>query len=158
MLLLLTKLLLLTALAGADVDFEGLTCRTDFPKTLPGRLMSDHAPARLEQDYRKLGLKHLGRVDGEFDVNVASWRLCGQTYLISKKLHKVGAVVKISGKSAPIWGHCTPNFAAAGSPAILLSSEANERRIVHAWGVSFDSAKLNLVNLKDYTCKPGPGP
>src|SRR5712692_2768924 len=78
---------------GAD-GFESVRCGSDVRKVLLGRKTSNETIVVLEERHKELGLKHLGADEISDRVNLITWRICGEEYVVLEDGDVVKDVLK----------------------------------------------------------------
>ena len=71
----------MSSIYGAD-GFDSVRCGSDIRKALLGRTMSNEKIVVLEERHKDLGLKDVGASEISDRLNVISWRICGEEYVL----------------------------------------------------------------------------
>jgi hypothetical protein len=78
---LVIALFCMSSIYGAD-GFDSVRCGSDVRKALLGRTMSNEKIVVLEERHKDLGLKDVGASEISDRLNVISWRICGEEYVL----------------------------------------------------------------------------
>ena len=79
--MLVVPLLCSSSICDAD-GFDSVRCGSDIRKALIGGKMSNEKIVVLEERHKDLGLKDLGASEISDSLNVISWRICGEEYVL----------------------------------------------------------------------------
>jgi len=136
-----------------DADgFDAVRCGSDVRKALIGRKMSNEPIVVLEERHRDLGLKDLGASETSDTLNVISWRICGEEYVLLEDKDTVRDVLKFpkhSKESPAFVGSCQLNGQDVAGTAIgVLKNENGEKILpaINAWKI--DDKQMKFVELK----------
>jgi hypothetical protein len=92
MFMLVVPLLCSSTVCDAD-GFDSVRCGSDVRKALIGRKMSNETIVVLEERHKNLELKDLGASEISDRLNVISWRICGEEYVLLEDKDTVRDVV-----------------------------------------------------------------
>ena len=150
-LMLVIPLFCMTSIYGAD-GFDSIRCGSDIRKALLGRKMSNETIVALEERHKNLGLKDLGASEISDRLNVISWRICGEEYVLLEDKHAVRDVLKFPkhSKDSPAFiGSCRLNGHDVPGTAIgVLKNENGGASLpaMSAWKI--DDKQMKFVELK----------
>ena len=150
-LMLVIPLFCMTSIYGAD-GFDSIRCGSDIRKALLGRKMSNETIVALEERHKNLGLKDLGASEISDRLNVISWRICGEEYVLLEDKHAVRDVLKFPkhSKDSPAFiGSCRLNVHDVLGTAIgVLKNENGGASLpaMSAWKI--DDKQMKFVELK----------
>ena len=108
---LVIPLFCMTSTYGAD-GFDSARCGSEVRKALLGHTMSNEKIVVLEARHKDLGLKHVGASEVSDRLNVISWRICGEEYVLLEDKDAVRDVLKFpkhSKESPQFVGSCQLN-------------------------------------------------
>ena len=148
---LVLPLLCLSGVYAAD-EFESVRCGSDIRKALLGRKMSNEKIVVLEERHKDLGLKDVGASEISDRLNVISWRICGEEYVLLEDKDVVRDVLKFPkhSKDSPAFiGSCQLNGHEVPGTAIGVLRNENGVAIlpaVSAWKI--DDKQMKFVELK----------
>jgi len=140
-----------SSIYGAD-GFDSVHCGSDVRKALLGYTMSNEPIAVLEQRHKDLGLKDVGTSEISDRLNVISWRICGEEYVLLEDKDVVRDVLKFPkhSKDSPAFiGSCQLNGHDVPGTAIGVLKNENGVAIlpaVSAWKI--DDKQMKFVELK----------
>jgi len=136
-----------------DADgFDSVRCGSDVRKALISRKMSNETIVVLEERHKDLGLKDLGASEISDSLNVISWRICGEEYVLLEDKDTVRDVLKFpkhSKESPAFIGSCQLNGQNVPGTAIGILKNENDTKIlpaVSAWKI--DEKQMKFVELK----------
>src|SRR6266550_1759123 len=136
-----------------DADgFDSVLCGSDVRKALLGRTMSNETIIVLEQRHKDLGLKDVGASEISDRLNVISWQICGEEYVLLEDKDVVRDVLKFpkhSKESPAFIGSCQLNGHDVPATAIGVLKNENGGAIlpaVSAWKI--DDKQMKFVELK----------
>jgi hypothetical protein len=151
MFMLVVPLLCSSSICDAD-GFDSVRCGSDVRKALIGRKMSNEKIVVLEERHKDLGLKDLGASEISDSLNVISWRICGEEYVLLEDKDMVRDVLKFP-KHSKDWpafiGSCQLNGQNVPGTAIGILKNENDTKIlpaVSAWKI--DEKQMKFVELK----------
>lgn len=150
-LMLVIPLFCMTSIYGAD-GFDSIRCGSDIRKALLGRKMSNETIVALEERHKNLGLKDLGASEISDRLNVISWRICGEEYVLLEDKHAVRDVLKFPkhSKDSPAFiGSCRLNgHDVLGTAIGVLKNENGGASLpaMSAWKI--DDKQMKFVELK----------
>jgi hypothetical protein len=127
---------------AVDLTFEKLSWAT----------MSNETIVVLEERHKELGLKHVGASEISDRLNVISWRICGEEYVLLEDKDVVRNVLKFPkhSKDSPAFiGSCQLNGHDVPGTAIGVLKNENGVAIlpaVSAWKI--DDKQMKFVELK----------
>jgi len=148
---LVIPLFFMTSSYGAD-GFDSVRCGSDVRKALVGRKMSNEKIVVLEERHKDLGLKDVGASEISDRLNVISWRICGEEYVLLEDKDVVRDVLKFPkhSKDSPAFiGSCQLNGHDVPGTAIGVLKNENGVEIlpaVSAWKI--DDKQMKFVELK----------
>ena len=148
---LVIPLFCMTSIYGAD-GFDSVRCGSDVRKALLGRTMSNETIVVLEERHKDLGLKDVGASEISDRLNVISWRICGEEYVLLEDKDVVRDVLKFPkhSKDSPAFiGSCQLNGHDVPGTAIgVLKNESGVAILpaVAAWKI--DDKQMKFVELK----------
>ena len=151
MFMLVVPLLCSSSICDAD-GFDSVRCGSDVRKALIGRKMSNETIVVREERHKDLGLKDLGASEISDSLNVISWRICGEEYVLLEDKDTVRDVLKFpkhSKESPAFIGSCQINGQNVPGTAIGILKNENDTRIlpaVSAWKI--DEKQMKFVELK----------
>jgi hypothetical protein len=114
--------------------------------------MSNETIVVLEERHKDLGLKDLGASEISDSLNVISWRICGEEYVLLEDKDTVRDVLKFpkhSKESPAFIGSCQLNGQNVPGTAIGVLKNENDTKIlpaVSAWKI--DEKQMKFVELK----------
>ena len=141
----------MSSIYGAD-GFDSVRCGSDVRKALLGHTMSNETTVVLEQRHKDLGLKDVGASEISDRLNVISWRICGEEYVLLEDQDVVRYVLKFpkhSKESPGFIGSCQLNGRDVPGTAIGVLKNENGAEIlpaVSAWKI--DDKQMKFVELK----------
>ena len=141
----------MSSIYGAD-GFDSVRCGSDIRKALLGRTMSNGTIVVLEERHKDLGLKDVGASEISDRLNVISWRICGEEYVLLEDKDVVRDVLKFPkhSKDSPAFiGSCQLNGHDVPGTAIGVLKNENGVAIlpaVSAWKI--DDKQMKFVELK----------
>jgi len=136
---------------GTD-GFDSVRCGSDVRKALLGRIMSNEKIVVLEERHKDLGLKDVGATAISDHLNVISWLICGEEYVLLEDKDVVRDVLKFlkhSKESPAFIGSCQLNGRDVPGTAIGLLKRENGVTMlpaVRAWKI--DDKQMKFVELK----------
>ena len=151
MFMLVVPLLCSGTVCDAD-GFDSVRCGSDVRKDLIGRKMSNETIVVLEERHKDLGLKDLGASEISDHLNVISWRICGEEYVLLEDKDTVRDVLKFpkhSKESPAFIGSCQLNGQNVPGTVIGVLKNENDTKIlpaVSAWKI--DEKQMKFVELK----------
>src|ERR1700716_2802992 len=138
--MLVLPLLWMNSVYAAD-GFDSVRCGSDVRKALLGRRMSNERIVVLEERHKDLGFKHLGADEISDRLNLITWRICGEEYVLLEDRDVVRDVLKFpkhSKDSPQFIGSCQLNGHDVPGTAIgVLKNEAGFATLsaVIAWKI-----------------------
>jgi hypothetical protein len=153
-------LLLFCAVAASPRDgFSGVTCGSDIPKALIGRVMPNERVAVTESRHKDLGLKDLGGTEISDRLFCASWRICGNEYMWLQDSHNVVRDVLTFPEHSKRWpefiGECQNNGKkVSGQIVAILDNEEGKDTLSAkvAWKIDEKGAKFIKVPTDGLRC------
>jgi hypothetical protein len=141
----------MSSIYGAD-GFDSVRCGSDIRKALLGRTMSNEKIVVLEERHKELGLKDVGASEISDRLNVISWRICGEEYVLLEDKDVVRDVLKFPkhSKDSPAFiGSC--QLSGHDVPGTAIGVLKNENGVailpaVSAWKI--DDKQMKFVELK----------
>src|SRR6266478_5111026 len=136
---------------GAD-GFDSVRCGSDVRKALLGHIMSNETIVVLEQRHKDLGLKDVGASEISDRLNVISWRICGEEYVLLEDKDVVRDILKFPkhSKDSPAFiGSCQLNgHDVPGSAIGVLKNGHGVEMLpaVIAWKI--DDKQMKFVKLQ----------
>ncbi len=94
----------MTSVYAAD-GFESVRCGSDIKKALVGRKTSNERVVVIEARHKDLGLNDLGADEISDNLNLITWLICGEEYVVLEDGNVVRDVLKIQKHSKD-----TPEF------------------------------------------------
>ena len=149
--MLLILLLCGSGICAAD-GFDSVRCGSDVRKALLGRTMSNEKIVVLEERHKDLELKDVGASEISDRLNVISWRICGEEYVLLEDKDVVRDVLKFPNhsKDSPAFiGSCQLNGHDIPGTAIGVLKNQNgveSLPAVSAWKI--DDKQMKFVELK----------
>lgn len=140
-----------SSIYGVD-GFEAVRCGSDIAKALRGRKTSNERIVVLEERHKDLGLKHLGADEISDRLNLITWRICGEEYVLLEDRDVVRDVLKFpkhSKDSPQFIGSCQLNGHDVPGTAIgVLKNEGSFATLsaVIAWKI--DEKQKEFVQLQ----------
>jgi hypothetical protein len=140
-----------SSICNAD-GFDSVRCGSDVPKALLGRTMPNEKIVVIEERHKDLGLKDLGGTEVSDHLFLASWRICGDEYVLLEDHDVVRDVLKFpkhSKDSPQFIGGCQLNGHDVPGTAIgVLKNEAGVENLpaVVAWKI--DDKQMKFVKLE----------
>jgi hypothetical protein len=142
----------------AGDGFESVRCGSDVQKALVGRKTSNETIMVLEQRHKDLELKHLGADEISDRLNLITWRICGEEYVVLEDGDVVRDVLKFPkhSKESPQFigscqlnGHDMPGFAIG-----VLKNEEGAAMLaaVSAWKIDEKQKKFVQVQTEGLRC------
>src|SRR5438046_5395405 len=116
-----------SSICGAD-GFDSVRCGSDVRKALLGRIMSNETIVVLEERHKDLGLKDVGASEISDRLDVISWRICGEEYVLLEDKDVPRDVLKFpkhSKDSPAVIGSCQLNGHDVPGTAIGLLNNEN---------------------------------
>jgi hypothetical protein len=147
-LMLVLSLFCSSSIYAAD-GFDSIRCGSDIRKALLGRKMSNETIVVLEERHKDLGLKDVGASEISDRLNVISWRICGEEYVLLEDKDVVRKFPKHSKDSPAFIGSCQLNGHEVPGTAIGVLRNENGVAIlsaVSAWKI--DDKQMKFVELK----------
>ena len=150
-LMLVLSLFCSSSIYAAD-GFDSIRCGSDIRKALLGRKMSNETIVVLEERHKDLGLKDVGASEISDRLNVISWRICGEEYVLLEDKDVVRDVLKFPkhSKDSPAFiVSCQLNGHEVPGTAISVLRNENSVAIlsaVSAWKI--DDKQMKFVELK----------
>src|ERR1700693_426379 len=147
----------MSSIFGAD-GFESVRCGSDIPKALLGRKTSNETIVVLEQRHKDLGLQHLGASEISDRLNLITWRICGDEYVVLEDGDAVKDVLKFpkhSKDSPQFIGSCQLNGHDLPGTAIgVLKNDkgAEVPPAVIAWKIDEKQAKFVTLQIEGLRC------
>ena len=141
----------MSSVYGAD-GFDSVRCGSDVRKALLGHTMSNETIVVLEESHKELGLKDVGGAEISDRLNVISWLICGEEYVLLEDKDVVRDVLKFPkhSKDSPAFiGSCQSNGHDVPGTAIGVLKNENSVAIlpaVSAWKI--DDKQMKFVELK----------
>jgi len=141
----------MTSIYDAD-GFDSVRCGSDVRKALLGRTMSNEKIVVLEERHKDLELKDVGASEISDRLNVISWRICGEEYVLLEDKDVVRDVLKFPNhsKDSPAFiGSCQLNGHDIPGTAIGVLKNQNgveSLPAVSAWKI--DDKQMKFVELK----------
>jgi hypothetical protein len=155
--MLILPLFCVSSIYGAD-GFEAVRCGSDIAKALRGRKTSNERIVVVEARHKDLGLKHLGADEISDRVNLITWRICGEEYVVLEDGDVVKDVLKFPkhSKDAPQFigscqlnGHDLPGFAIG----VLKNEEgAAMLQALSAWKIDEKQKKFVTLQTEGLRC------
>jgi hypothetical protein len=136
----------MTSIYGAD-GFDSVRCGSDIRKALLGRTMSNENIVVLEERHKDVGASEISD-----RLNVISWQICGEEYVLLEDKDVVRDVLKFPkhSKDSPAFiGSCQLNGHDVPGTAIGVLKNENGVAIlssVSAWKI--DDKHMKFVELK----------
>jgi hypothetical protein len=144
-------LFFMTSICNAD-GFDPVRCGSDVRKALVGRKMPNEKIVAIEERHKDLGLKDLGASEISDRLNLISWRICREEYVLLEDKDVVRDVLKFpkhSKESPAFIGSCQLNGHDLPGTAIGVLSNENGVQIlpaVSAWKI--DEKQMKFVQLQ----------
>src|SRR6266481_1458888 len=154
---LVIPLFCMTSIYGAD-GFDSVRCGSDVRKALLGRKMSNETIVVLEERHKDLGLKDVGASEISDRLNVISWRICGEEYVLLEDKDVVRDVLKFpkhSKESPQFIGSCQLNgHDVPGSAIGVLKNEHGVEMLpaVIAWKIDDEQMKFVKLQTEGLRC------
>jgi hypothetical protein len=158
----LTIVVLLLFYSGAyspDDGFGNLRCGSDIPKAIIGRHMNNESVAAIESRHKDIGLKNLGGIEISDKLFSASWKICGNEYML---LEDGGSIVRDALKipeHSKRWplsiGECHVNGAKAqGSTVAILDNDGGKATLSAkaAWKIDERGKKFAEISTAGLLC------
>ncbi len=135
---------------GGD-GFDSVRCGSDVRKALLGHTMSNETIVVLEERHKDLGLKDVGASEISDRLNVISWRICGEEYVLLEDKDVVRDVLKFPkhSKDSPAFiGSCQLNGNDLPGTAIGVLKNENGVAILPAASAWKIDKQMKFVELK----------
>jgi len=139
--------------------FSGVQCGSDVAKALIGRTMRNEKSAVLESRHKNIGLKDLGGDEISDGLFSASWKICGDEYMLLESRSVIRDVLKVpehSKKSPEFMGSgCQINGKATSKSiiAILNNEEGKDNLSAKAaWEIDKKLAKFVKLSTEGLSC------
>jgi hypothetical protein len=142
----------------ASDGFESVRCGSDVRKALLGRKTSNERIVVLQERHKDLGLKDLGTDEISDRLNLITWRICGEEYVVLEDGDVVEDVLKFPkhSKELPQFsgtcqlnGHDLPGYAIG----VLKNQEgAAMLQAVSAWKIDEKQKKLVPLQTEGLRC------
>jgi hypothetical protein len=154
-------LLLLLAFAPAcwaGDGFEGVTCKSDIPKALVGKKLSNEPDMKIEARHKDLALKDLGGDEITDDVFLSTWSICGSEYLLTLTRNTVSDVLKVpahAGAEKEFDGDCRKGNAPVPGVfvGILVDKPGTDwLQAKSAWKLDEKTGKFTSVSVDGLMC------
>ena len=146
------------ALATSD-GFNTIQCGRDVPKTLLGKTLPNEAVRVLERRHKAIGLQDLGATDVSDHLNLISWKICGDEYmLLQDKRDVVRDVLPLpphSKHNPEFVGTCLANGKAMSDVvvAILKTGGGSQNMAANlAWKIDEANAKIVKISEAGLSC------
>ena len=153
--LLLCATLCLAHGANATTDgFNSVQCGTDIAKALVGKTLPNDSVSALEARHKAIALKDLGATEVSDSLDVISWQICGDEYMVLQDKHNLVRDVMPApahSKTKPAFiGNCTANGKAAPGVVVAILDNAkpgDNLSATLAWKI--DAAKAKFVKVPE---------
>lgn len=144
---------------ACDADgFDSVHCGSDVRKALLGRTMTNERVVVIEERHKDLGLKDLGGSEISDRLNMTSWQICGDEYVVLEERNVVRDVLKFpkhSKESPEFIGLCQLNGHDVPGEAIgVLKNEENAKMlpVTIAWRVDEKQKKFVKLRTDGMSC------
>jgi hypothetical protein len=144
--------------AYAGDGFESVRCGSDVRTALIGRKMSNERVVVFEERHKDLGLKDLGVDEISDRLNIITWRVCGEEYVLLEDGDVVRDVLKFpkhSEDSPEFIGSCQLNGQNVSGFAIgvLKNEDGVEMLPVEiAWKIDEKQKKFVTLQTEGLRC------
>lgn len=130
-------------------EFAAVKCGKDIPASLIGKRMSNEPVVSIEARHKDLDLKDLGADEINDHMNIISWRICGDEYMVLESNSVIRDVISFPphSKSSPeIRGACVQSGVAIKEAVVGVIGAKQ------AWKIDEKIAKFVKLSTEGLRC------